>query len=108
MPTEASVEAKASVVAARATSSLPRMVALAVLANLPFILALTLIHLLPSFLITVVVGATLFLAPGLAWTEQRDRDGFVIVFRAVIASLLAALASWLLVMLLPGPTSRVG
>jgi hypothetical protein len=83
------------------------MLALAVLANLPFILALTLIHLLPSFLVTLVVGANLFIAPGLTWTDQRDRDGFVIVFRAVIASLLAALASWLLVMLLPGPTSRV-
>lgn len=78
------------------------------LSNLPFIVAATGIHVVPSFLKVLVVGSVLFLAPGLAWADRRDGDGFVILFRAVCLSLAAAVASWLLLTPLPGPTSRGG
>jgi hypothetical protein len=76
------------------------------LSNLPFILALAAIDLIPPFVRTLVVGGILFLAPGLAWTDRRIGDGFVVLFRAVVISLGAMVASWLLLSLPPGPMSR--
>jgi hypothetical protein len=50
----------------------------------------------------------LFLAPGLAWTDKRTGDGFVVLYRAVVISLGAMVSIWLLLMLPPGPLSRTG
>jgi hypothetical protein len=75
--------------------------------NAPFVLALVALPVLPDLLKALLVGAVLFLSPGLAWVDRRGRDGFVVVFGMVVASLLAALAAWLVLLPLPGPTSRV-
>jgi hypothetical protein len=77
------------------------------LTNLPFAAALTLVGVLPDLIQSLLVGAVLFLAPGLAWTDRRSGDAFVVLFKAVLASLAAALVVWLVLMPLPGPTSRV-
>ena len=50
------------------------------LSNLPFLGVLLLHGLLPSFLIVLLVGAILFLAPGLAWTDHRKGDAAIILF----------------------------
>jgi hypothetical protein len=76
------------------------------LTNLPFVLALTIIGQLHPFVQTLVVGAAMFLAPGLAWSDRGKGDAFVVLFRAVLASLIAALMVWLALMPLPGPTDR--
>ena len=47
---------------------------------------------LPPFIQAIVVGAILFLAPGLAWTNRSSGDAIVVLFRAVVTSLIAALA----------------
>lgn len=78
------------------------------LTNLPFVLALAFGAELPDFLKALVVGGVMFLAPGLAWSDRRRGDAFVVLFRAVVASLAIGLVVWLLLMPLPGPTSRIG
>jgi hypothetical protein len=78
------------------------------LTNLPFVVALGLIGVLPNFIQAIVVGAILFLAPGLAWTNRSSGDAIVVLFRAVVTSLIAALAVSLV--LFPfggGATNRV-
>src|SRR5688572_26220447 len=75
--------------------------------NAPFALGLV-IDVFPDLVKALLVGAILFLAPGFAWVDRRGRDGFVVVFLMVVCSLLASLAAWLLMLPLPGPTSRVG
>jgi hypothetical protein len=108
MQTESSVEARAPVKSSRAGWSSPAALLRIGLSNLPFVLALVVIQQLPAFLTTLVVGGILFLSPGLAWVDRRGADTFVVLFRAVIFSLLAALLTWLAMLALPGPTSRVG
>ena len=76
------------------------------LSNLPFALALGLDGVLPSFVQALVVGAIIFLIPGLAWTDRRNGDACVILFRSVVASLIASLAVWLVLVPLEAPTSR--
>jgi hypothetical protein len=61
------------------------------LSNLPFLVALGLNGVLPAFIQAIVVGAILFLAPGLAWTNRSCGDAPVVLFRAVVTSLIAAL-----------------
>jgi hypothetical protein len=78
------------------------------LTNLPFVLALGLMPVLPDFIQALDVGAVMFLAPGLAWSDRRRGDAFVVLFRAVLASLAIGLVVWLLLLPLPGPTSRIG
>jgi hypothetical protein len=75
--------------------------------NAPFLIALVALDFLPDLPKALLVGAVLFLAPGFAWVDRRGRDGFVVMFGMVVASLLAAIATWLVLMPLPGPTSRV-
>lgn len=77
------------------------------LSNLPFVLALAFEGLLPPLLQVLVVGSIIFLVPGLAWTDRRSGDACVVLFRVVVASSLASLAAWLMILMLPGPTSRV-
>jgi hypothetical protein len=74
--------------------------------NLPFALALVISH-LPDLVRVLVAGVILFIAPGLAWVDRRGQDGFVVVFRVVLYSLLAVVGAWLLAFALPGDTSRV-
>jgi hypothetical protein len=85
---------------------LGRLVRIA-LYNLPFAIALAAIHLLPELGRVLVAGAIVFLAPGLAWSDRRKGDAFVVLFRAMTASLAAALVAWLVLLPLPGPTSRI-
>lgn len=79
-----------------------------VLSNLPFALALLAAPYLPDFAMALVVGGAMYLAPGLAWADWRKGDAFVVIFRAVAASLLLALACWLVLLAAPGPLSRIG
>jgi hypothetical protein len=74
--------------------------------NVPFLLALGAGH-LPGFLRVLVAGLILFIVPGLAWVDRRGQDGFVVIFRVVVYSLVAMLLSWLLAFVLPGPTNRL-
>jgi hypothetical protein len=76
--------------------------------NLPFVITLTFIHSVPEMVKALVVGAILFFVPGLAWTDRRLGDGFVVLFRAVLISLAISAATWLLLLPLPGGTSRIG
>jgi hypothetical protein len=69
------------------------------LSNLPFALALLLPSFLPQFIEVLVVGAIIFLVPGLAWTDHRRGDAAVILFRSAVASLVAALAVMLILTL---------
>ncbi len=78
------------------------------LANLPFLAALALADWLHPFPMTIVVGLILFLVPGLSWSNFRRIDSFEVFFRAVLVSVGAGLAVWLLLAVLPGPTSRTG
>lgn len=91
-----------------AAPPLAHVIARVALHNLPFVIALTVMRDLPELARTLITGAILFFVPGLAWVDRREGDGFVVVFRMVIYSLLAALASWLLMYVLPGPTNRAG
>ena len=63
---------------------------------------------LPAIFQALLVGLVLFIVPGLSWTDRRGHDGFVVIFRMVVWSLLASLACWLVLLPLPGPTSRLG
>jgi hypothetical protein len=74
---------------------------------LPFALVLGLNGELPAFIEVLVVGAILFLVPGLAWTDRRVGDACVVLFRVVVASLIASLAVWLVLSPIPGSTSRI-
>jgi hypothetical protein len=76
-------------------------------ANAPFLIALILIGVLPDFLQALVVGAIMFLAPGLAWTDHRRGDAFEVLFRTVLLSLAASLVVWLVLIPFPGATSRI-
>jgi hypothetical protein len=78
------------------------------LTNLPFLIVLAFGSQLPDFLLALAVGAVMFLAPGLAWSDRRRGDAFVVLFHAVLASLAIGLVVWLLLLALPGPTSRIG
>ncbi|HEX6245208.1 MAG TPA: hypothetical protein VFZ61_30005, partial [Polyangiales bacterium] len=78
------------------------------LSNLPFAVALSVVAELPEFVQVLVVGAVLFFAPGLAWADRRTGDAFLVLFRTVMLSLVAALATWVVVGILPGNTSRIG
>lgn len=69
------------------------------ISNLPFALALLLQSFLPQFIEVLVVGAILFLVPGLAWTDHRRGDAAIILFRATVASLVLALAITLILTL---------
>lgn len=77
-----------------------------VLSNLPFLAALLLNGWLPSPIETLVVGAILLLVPGLAWTDHRRGDAVVVLFRAALASLVAALAVILILILVGAPAHR--
>ncbi len=77
-----------------------------VLSNLPFLAALLLNGWLPSPIETLVVGAILLLVPGLAWTDHRRGDAAIVLFRAAVASLVAALAVILVLMLVGAPAHR--
>lgn len=77
----------------------------AVLSNLPFIIALAAYD-VPSLPRTFAVGCLLFLVPGLAWTDHRRGDGFTVLLRALVISLLAGIGCALLLQGLPGPTDR--
>jgi hypothetical protein len=74
--------------------------------NLPFLLALVAGH-LPSFLRVLVAGSILFIVPGLVWVDRRRQDGFVVIFRVVLYSLLAVLGSWLIAFIVPGGPHRL-
>lgn len=75
--------------------------------NAAYILALTGLGWLPQPVQPLVVGAIIFLLPGLAWTDLRASDGAIALFRIVAISLAASLAAWLAVMIPPGPTDRI-
>ncbi len=79
----------------------------ALVLNLPYLLALFAIGHLPPFAQALVVGAIIFLLPGLPWAARAPADGVVMLFRVVLISLAAALAAWLILLPWPGPTSRV-
>lgn len=96
---------------AGATSSHSRLGWLAIamrfaLSNLPFALALGLDGMLPPFIEALVVGSILFLVPGLALTDWRKGDACVVLFRAIVASLIASLVVWCVLVPLGGPTNR--
>ncbi len=76
------------------------------LSNLTFLAALLLQSMLPPFLMMLLVGAILFLVPGLAWTDHRKGDAAIILFRAAVASLVAGLAVVLLLMLVGAAANR--
>jgi hypothetical protein len=75
--------------------------------NAPFALALAGLGWLPGIAQPLIVGAIIFLLPGLAWTKLDKGDGVIVLFRVVVLSLPASLAAWLVLMPLPGPTDRV-
>lgn len=77
------------------------------LSNLPFLAMLLLHGLLPPFLTALLVGAILFLAPGLAWTDHRKGDAAIILFRAAVASLAAGLSVALVLMLVGAAAHRI-
>ena len=71
-------------------------------------MALGLNGVLPAFIQAIVVGAILFLAPGLAWTNRSCGDAPVILFRSVVTSLIAALVvSLVLIPFGGGATNRI-
>lgn len=74
--------------------------------NLPFLLALIGVGHLPQFLQPLAVGAVLFAAPGLAWTDWREGDAFSVLFRGLLLSVALAVIVWLCALAPPGPTSR--
>lgn len=76
------------------------------LSNLPFAAALTAGNHLPPLAKTLVVGAVLFFAPGLAWVDHRASDRFAVLFKAVVISLGITLVCWWVLAALPGPTNR--
>jgi len=76
------------------------------LSNLPFLGALLLHGVLPSFVIVLLVGAILFLAPGLAWTDHRKGDAAIILFHAAARSLVAGLGVALVLMLVGAAAHR--
>ena len=80
----------------------------ALLLNLPYLMALFAIGHLPPVAQTLVVGAIVFIVPGLPWAARAPADGVVMLFRVVLISLAAALAAWLILLPWPGLTNRVG
>jgi hypothetical protein len=78
------------------------------LSNLPFAIVLAFGAALPGPLKPAVVGSLIFLVPGLAWVDRSVGDAAVVLIRVVLASLAAAFAAWIIMVLPPGPTSRAG
>lgn len=76
------------------------------LSNLAFFATLLLHGLLPQFLTVLLVGAILFLVPGLAWTDHRKGDAAIVLFRAAVTSLLAGLGVALVLMLVGAAAHR--
>jgi len=79
-----------------------------ILSNLPFAIALTLGGQLPGPLQPLLVGAIMFVAPGLAWTDHRVGDAAVVLFRMLMHAFTVSFAALIVAMLWPGPTSRDG
>ncbi|MDC7676556.1 hypothetical protein [Asticcacaulis machinosus] len=75
--------------------------------NLPLVFGLLSLNVLPEVLQPFFAGLMMMILPGLAWSDMRGRDFVVLLFRVVIISILASAAVWLLLMPLPGPTSRI-
>jgi hypothetical protein len=77
------------------------------LSNLPFAAAIIAGNHLPPLVKTLVVGAILFFAPGLAWVNHRTSDRFALLFEAIVVSLGITIVCWLVLAALPGPTNRI-
>jgi hypothetical protein len=100
-------EAGAAAISPHGVGAAARLAVRVTVLNAPFALALAGMGWLPEIFQPFVVGAILFLIPGLAWTNLRADDGALALFRIVVVSLIASLATWLVLMVPPGPTERI-
>lgn len=101
------VETGAAAVSPNGAASIAQLVVRVFAVNAPFAIALGGLAWLPEIFQPFIVGAIIFLLPGLAWTNLRTDDGAIALFRIVVVSLLASLAAWLVLMIPPGPTNRI-